>query len=360
MKKKEFKEEFINRYKYLYENAVYILAPYVNLQEKEESDDKEEFLEVNNMKICLKDLPNNLLADLESFLLGDVPYNESNLYIDLESKKKNSVFLSEVKDSLGLLEVEDDKSIGLSFKSQLDIWNVLLKVRDFVNDDADDLINRGKKLESLDEYFRISRYKNDGKVWTSGYSLNYIDMINNSLPALPINKRKTKSSKNDSFLKSGEFVSYLSNYYNHYTDNLSVLTEREKQDIYLLYHDELPWNLETNCKFDDGYYPLVLETSLERPQHTKPCGIPFYVKEEEIFIDNNNKFLCRYFQLCPHCGYIVNIPKDILSDGIRKRINDNCSKDPNLFRKKYLYSELFSLDKSSSDEQKILLKKINN
>ena len=64
----------------------------------------------------------------------------------------------------------------------------------------------------------------------------------------------------------------------------------------------------------------------------------------------------RFINFTFVCGFIVNIPKETLSDGIKKRIEERCSKDPNLFRKMYLYSELFSLDKSSSKEQKKLLK----
>ena len=80
------------------------------------------------------------------------------------------------------------------------------------------------------------------------------------------------------------------------------------------------------------------------------------IKEEEIFVNPNNK-LYRYYQLCPHCGFIVNIPKEILSDGIKQRIEERCSKDDKLFRKMFLYSELFSLDKTSTEGQKKLLKK---
>ena len=80
------------------------------------------------------------------------------------------------------------------------------------------------------------------------------------------------------------------------------------------------------------------------------------VDENEIFINPDDR-LYRYYQVCPHCGYIVNIPKEILSDGIKKRIEDRCSKDDKLFRKMYLYSELFSLDNKSVYGQKKLLKK---
>lgn len=84
-----------------------------------------------------------------------------------------------------------------------------------------------------------------------------------------------------------------------------------------------------------------------RSENTQPCGNIFYIKEKEVFV-NPSKTTYRYYQLCPHCGYMVNIPKEILSEGIKKRIEDRCNKDDKLFRKKFLYSELFSLEKSSS------------
>ena len=53
----------------------------------------------------------------------------------------------------------------------------------------------------------------------------------------------------------------------------------------------------------------------------------------------------------------MNIPKEILSDGIKQRIEERCSKGDKLFRKMFLYSELFSLDKALTNGQKKVLKK---
>ena len=78
------------------------------------------------------------------------------------------------------------------------------------------------------------------------------------------------------------------------------------------------------------------------------------MKEEKIFVNPNGK-LYRYYQICPHCGYMVNIPNEILSNGIKQRIENRCSKDNKLFRKICLYSELYSLDKQSNEEQRRLL-----
>ena len=55
------KNELINIYKYIYENALYILAPYTYNQNNEKS-------------LKYDKLPDNLLLDLESFLLSDISF----------------------------------------------------------------------------------------------------------------------------------------------------------------------------------------------------------------------------------------------------------------------------------------------
>ena len=367
MEKEQIKQELINRYKYIYENAVYVLAPYMYQQTEEKRDrlnkkyrkrNKIHPFVSNDLLIYLKELPKELLLDLESFLLSDTPFHQSKLYIELEDKKKSPDFLNTVKIGLNLLEKDNSKYPSLQTK--LDSWKLLVSIRDFINEQSGDLKNKEKKLTALDEYFRINRYSNNGKLWTSGYLINFRDMDNFicfSAP-LPKNEKKPSRDKDDTGLKKSNFINYISNRANRYDYNFSVLTEQEKQDIYLTYHDELPWDLEKVCEKEDGYTNSLIDMRLTRPEHTEPCGDTFHVNEEEIFI-NPDDTLYRYFQLCPHCGYIVNISKEALSDGIKKRIEERCSKDPNLFRKMYLYSELFSLDNSSSEGQKKLLKNNN-
>lgn len=365
MQKRQVKEELIKRYKYIYENATFILAPYMYEQTKEERDklnseykkDGYKTLVSDKLLIYLKELPVDLLLDLESFLLSDIPFNESKLYIELEAKKKNPEYLAKVKNGLILLEKDNTNKSSL-FQTKLDSWKLLLTVREFVNEQSGDLKNKEKKLNALDEYFRINRYSNNGKVWTSGYPINFKDMDNfsNFSAVMSKNEIKPRRDKKDTGLKNGIFINYLSNYDNHYEDNLSLLTEQEKQEIYLQYHDELPWDLEITCAIEEEYIKTMIETRLIRPENTNPCTKNFYVKEEDIFIRPND-VLYRYFQVCPHCGFIVNIPKEILSSNIKQRIEERCQKDENLFRKMYLYSELFSLEKKSTSEQKKLLKK---
>ena len=332
-------------------------------QTKEERDSLNEYYRKENINhpfiiddllIYLKELPEKLLLNIESFLLSDIPFNKSNLYVELEEQKKDLEYLSKVKNGLILLE-KDNKDKLEQLQTKLDSWKLLSRVREFIDEQSGDLKNKEEKLIALDEYFRINRYSNNGKLWTSGYSINIKDMDNFSSFSviLPKNERKPRRDKDDIGLTNGEFINFIADQSNHCDYNFSILTEKEKQDIYLTYHDELPWNFEITCELEEEYITPMTETRLNRPEHTKPCGETFYVNEEEIFI-NLNDTLSRYYQLCPHCGYIVDIPKELLSEGIKKRIEERCLKDPNLFRKMYLYSELFSLDKSSTKEQRKL------
>ena len=87
----------------------------------------------------------------------------------------------------------------------------------------------------------------------------------------------------------------------------------------------------------------MIDSRLQRPDNTKPCHEEFRIDADQIFI-NPNDTLYRYYQMCPHCGYIVNIPKEILSTRVKQRIEERCSKNPNLFRINYLKSELKALE----------------
>ena len=354
------KQELVRRYKYLYENAYFILAPYMYEQSNEEFEITvvENIKKYNDpiLKMPLVYLNINRLDSVnsvfEEFLLSDKPMEESLLYQIVESKRNDKDYLNKVKKGLKLLEKNGVNDKDEMLKSKLSIWKVLEKVSDYIEEQSGDLKNKDRKLYVLDQYYRIARYQNNGKIFTSGRKLNLHDV---SSLVVGIHQRKPFRDKNDIGLKNNSFISaiFSAPYYEY---NCSIFTENEKQQIYLQYHDELPCDLEITCELEEEYVKTMMETRLYRPEHTAPCGKNFIVKEEEIFVDPSDK-LYRYYQLCPHCGYIVNIPKEILSEGIKQRIEDRCSKDDKLFRKMFLYSELFSLDKSSLNGQKKLLKK---
>ena len=171
---------------------------------------------------------------------------------------------------------------------------------------------------------------------------------------MPKEDPKPLRDKKDIGIKNNNFIFLIS--LAPFTDNNdSIFTENERQEIYLEYHDELPWNLEITCTLEEGHENLPRKVRPKRPDNTKPCGNVFYIKEEEIFVNPKEKKY-RYYELCPHCGYMVNIPEEILSVGIKARIENRCSQDKNSFRRNYLTSELFVYDKLTRN-QEIILKK---
>lgn len=353
MTKEEVKQELIKRYKFIYENALFILVPYMEEMKNTEYKD----IDAKSF-IYLKTPPREFLLLIESFLLSDIEMEESGLYRFIEIHNSNSEYLKRYKKGLELLERKNKRYEYEELK--LDCFYLLKLLYNFIEKQSEDTKNRDNKLLVIDEYIRINRYKNDGKIWTSGMYQTFNDIDNytnyNYSAIMLENSKKFMRNKNDVGLKSGLFIKYISNMKNHYEYNFSILTEEEKQKIYLEYHDELPCDLEIKCDLEIFDTSIKNEQRLIRPSNTKPCLEFFNINEEDIFVNWDSKWH-RYYQVCPHCGFIVNIPDNILSEGIKKRIEDRCKADPMLFRKMYLYSELYSLDKFIKPGQRRILKK---
>ncbi len=353
----EAKEELVRRYQYLYENAQFILAPFMYEQNEEEFKKtlEDDFARkyIKNPLIYLKiNRLDNINSLFEEFLLSDKPMEKSLLYRFVENKKKDKEYLNKVNAGLKLLEKKNKDEHNEILKTRLSIWNILDSCAEYIEEQSENLINKERKLQVIDEYYRILRYKNDGKTYISGRNLDLYD-VNSISVNIPTNKRKPCRDKKDIGIKDNSFISVISSS-PCYENNLSIFSEGEKQQIYLQYHDELPCDLLKTCELEEEYIDFKIETRLKRSENTKPCGKDFTVKEEKIFVNPNGK-LYRYYQICPHCGYMVNIPNEILSNGIKQRIENRCSKDNKLFRKICLYSELYSLDKQSNEEQRRLL-----
>lgn len=355
------KQELINRYKYLYENSSFILAPFVYEETKEELEEflkKYPIIETRKPAIYIKLSYAYEKAPLfEEFLLSSKKIEDTTLYKMIESKRNDKEYLEKVKHGLLLVEKENQRNkTGFEFlKVKLSVIKILNVVGDYIENQSGDLINKKRKLHVLDEYYRIYRYNNNGKTYTSGRELNINDCDSLSIP---LYAKKTSRDKLDIGIIKNSFITTIDNAPRN-EDNWSIFTENEKQQIYLQYHDELPWDLEINCHLEKSNSDNKFDVRLARPDNTNPCNQYFKIKETEIFCKpieySQIAYKYEYYQLCPHCGYIVRIPKEILSCGIKKRIEDRCSKDRYLFRKMYLYSELFSLSKNSTNEQKRLL-----
>ena len=353
------KQELVRRYKYLYENAYFILAPYMYEQSEEEFKKLiDEYSNEHNDIVRLLKKPliyldtyqlNNIAPLFEEFLLSDKPMEKSSLYQMIESKRDHKDYLDKVRKGLELLEKANADKHEM-FQLKLNIWEIFKNVSRYIHEQSGDLKNKKKKLSVLDEYCRIYKYKNNGKTYTSGIEFNLHDA---SSIVVNDDERKPSRDKKDIGTKNNSFISTICSAPRY--DNESIFTEDEKQQIYLQYHDELPWNLEITCKDEEECLDPMSETRLSRPENTEPCGQNFFIKEEEIFVYPDDH-VHRYYQLCPHCGYIVPVPKKFLSEGMIQRIENRCKQDDKLFRKMFLYSELFSLDKKSTKGQKKLLK----
>ena len=344
------KQELIKRYRYLYENAYLILAPYMYEQSQEDFEEFRKKYACEKRMIYLNiTYIDNINSLLEEFLLSEKPMEESILYKFIESNRNNKEYLEKVQNGLALVKKYNEDKDYEMLKIKLDIFKILVTVYDYIKEQSGDLENKENKLRIIDEYCRIARYRNNGKIYFSGRNLSIKDC--NSI-SVPLHKPVPYRLENDIGIRENEFIKSITKAPYH-EENWSIFTEKEKQEIYLDYHDELPCDLEITCDINknDCY-----DTRFKRPEETSPCFEKFYIKEEEIF-NLDTPWYYRHYQLCPHCGYIVVIPEEILSEGIRKRIEDRCSNDDKLFKKMYLYSELFSLDKKSKEGQKKLLKK---
>lgn len=351
MEKGQFKEELKGRYCYIYENAAKFLAAFTELKKVTKKGLLKQ--ECAYYKTIFGNIPYDKLIELESFLLGDIPYQDSEFYKWLETRKSDKEYAQKVLNGVKLLRDYNNEVYNPYLLVSLDVWMLLSKVRQFIAGQKSDRDNCIEKLHAMEEYFKIARYSNDGHIWRSGYLLAYYDinyvMTNNR------NEQIYPRELGDNGLEDSKMVLFLTNENNLNKDNNSILTENEKQEIYLRYHDELPWNLDMKCAIEDQAIPTLVELEMTRPDNTNPCGKHFYVKEEDIFI-NPNDHLYRYYMLCPHCGYIVYIPSNLISEGIKKRIEERCKKEPKLYRKKVLYSELLSLEDDPITRKRLISK----
>ena len=270
MTKEEIKQELIKRYEFIYENSQFILAQYMC----ERKNVEYRHIGVDSF-IYLSQLPNELLLMIESLLLSDISLEKNNSYKYIKYIQGSESYRERYKKGLDLLEKKNNRYNHKILKEELDCRKLLSIIYDFISKQSNDLKNRDNKLLVIDEYIRISRYDNSSKLWTSGMKTNFKDMnnyTNYSSSGIMLNEpKKFMRDKDDIGLQSGAFIKFIADMDNHYKYNYSILTEEEKQQIYLKYHDELPWDLEIKCFFSE-------EEPLVRPNNTEPCNEFFTIK----------------------------------------------------------------------------------
>lgn len=212
----------------------------------------------------------NLL--FEEFLLSDKPMEESTLYKFIERKRNDKEYLDQVKYGLALVEKDNKDRNYEIFKTKIGIGEVLGKVSGYIEEQSGDLKNKERKLYVLDQYYRILRYQNDGKIYTSGVNLNLHDV---SSLSIPLHDKEPSRDKKDIGVTKNSFITAITSA-PYYEDNWSIFTESEKQQKYLEYHDELPCDLEIACELEEEYVKTKVETRLYRPENTAFLWKKFY------------------------------------------------------------------------------------
>ena len=316
---KKQKEEFKKRFDFIIENGFELLYTYS--------------CPIQNH------LGHNYLKWLEELVLGNKPLEDAYLYNHVKeySKDKNSL-VSEVER----YESKEEYCIRSRAVVKGDkfyyAWILLSHLVYFIRSRKySNSYNNLKELETLDEYFRVLRYSNDGIEWKSGFDLRGEDLMH-SLFLIEADEEEKVSYYDSLELDENEFICCFASDRNDLND--VHFSEKEKQEIYLQYHDELPWDYMVECKRDD---------TLIRPNNTDSCGNSFILEEKEVFGCGDGKYYC----MCPKCGYIINIPsKDIFN--VLEKVSQRCNYS--FFKKMMIYSELLALDRES-EENKVLVKK---
>lgn len=238
MKKNQIKQEFIKRYIYLCDNAELILAPSV----LDANDLKIIYPDYNWSKnyVTIEDLRPNILRYLEILLLDDKPLEENRGFKLFESFKETEVCDAEY------LKIQTAKIVaynkiqaikGLELK--LNEIKILTQVYKYIKNQSFDIINKQRKLRVIDEYLRIARFKNDGKIWTSGYNYTSHDISQlKNFSYVFTRDLKPNREEIDIGVLSNKFIRYISS-------KFMFLSEKEKQEIYLKYHDDDPCQLHT-------------------------------------------------------------------------------------------------------------------
>ncbi len=273
----------------------------------------------------------NFLKWLEECLLGNKPLEETYLYKIFTKEKESNEVGYEDYSSLKVQHYIWNRARVIGEHSK-DMWELLSHLVYYIYSRNDiSSYNNTKELEALDEYFRVLRYSNDGIKWVSGYSLVGEDLTH-ALFLIQAEREEMVNYYDNPEFEGNEFLSCFASSANG-KDSVH-LTEKEKQELYLKYHDELPWDFVFKCKKNKN---------INLPEICVPCGKDVLVLEKDIFSDENCNFHC----MCDKCGYIISIPKEGINSRVVSRIQERRLLNRDLFRKMVLYSELQALDRDS-------------
>lgn len=280
----DYKELFIEKYNYLYNNADF-------------------FCSITNNKEILDVIEELFLSD------GDL----DKCYEYLEKCKNNKEYLKKYKEDLEFIKKLEglNKKMGLKFVGN-SMVNLTRIVYDSVSKQTKIKSLMKKKKEVLDEFARVARYTNSSKKWTSGVKINDEDAYNYNIDrSCTINRKALKERIEKPILVSdNKFIQFFSN--SEDKKDAYHFTDYEMQQIYLMNHEEFPYNYKVLCN-DNG--------DINRPEDSKSCKSEFVLEKENIYIDNSGNFLT----VCPNCGYINIVVKETLDKNTLNEIVENSS-----------------------------------
>lgn len=343
------KKLLMDRYKFLYENAPFILAE-IQAEHFDEypalCGDIKSITGIDGSNLgpfnrkCSPDnitIPYTLLL-VEEYLFSNYrdTKTELEIYIDNMYKYPSSVVGILIGDfisnDVNYGETKKDKAVCVLLELVRSLLynqnsNTLVKSRtknnDMIYTSADPSVCSFEirhKQSCLEEYLRLARYRN--RLFEFGDD----DAL---LPNYSLNKLTTLS-----LVGSNPFLSYISK---------SKLSFDEIRSVYFYFHKEIPWDTEAVCKKSNDIIP--------RDKNSFSCGSKFYVNEDSVF-----SLAGEVLQLCPKCGYLVNV-SDKVSPEVRRRIEDRDCLDKDVLRKRELLSELIKI--GGIDDAKKLVKRKN-
>lgn len=304
------KEEIIRRYKFIYKNVKWIIGPFK--KERVDNEKKENLIN--------KNIPEELLKLTWDFLLGDIICFDTELVKYVEKRKRDEKYVE-------VINQENDERNNEEL-----LWELFNSLSIYILNQRINSKSKKKLIRALDEYYRILRYENNKTTITDGSE------ITNNLKMIKYINLFNK--KNDNLI-DGKFIDFVANKKNYNLNNQGILTEQDKLQVYLQFHDEIPWNTFVKCDVDNlSPYKPDRKRMLNS---NKPCGDFFFVDEKMVFIDPEEKFY-EYYHMCPYCGYIVTLPHSLLSDTVKTRIKNQCLQDEYHFRSMMLKAQLKRLD----------------
>ena len=337
-------KELIKRYCYFYENSIVILGQIIS-----EFGPREIVLKnrlTNNLNLVLDDNNKPLVEErnidfltlVEEAFLGEKPLEETRFYKIMEKINNDPELFIESKKVFGrdvdlindhnmrvLIELVrfliDCQKYTFLHKEVGDVYLPLYNE----DDELSCLTNFDciEKQRVLSKYFEIFFYQNkENGRWSgnSSRSTHYGDdiILSNFIDGSLVGYN----------LFTGAFCDVRLFYNSEELEmNKTEIPLELLQQVHYKYHDELPWNMEVDC---------VSDNSFERPNNTTSCGNKVRINEESLFTIGANAY-----QICPMCGYIVQV--DNIKSHIFNRVQKRCAEDKDYILKKKLISELISL-----------------